>query len=145
MSRFVGTQRIENQVEDGDYVVLTFKDGSSSRLSKKMFSISATRESTDLTNLWERQLSPVVKDILQTLLDWDVQLGQLDYLLNLLKTSIEHNNSKAQVFPRENIIDKNKAQAILWNKKLDERTISDIDRVLKSVENKTNGRTEREN
>lgn len=131
MSRFVGTQRIENQVEDGDYVVLTFKDGSSSRLSKKMFSISATRESTDLTNLWERQLSPVVKDILQTLLDWDVQLGQLDYLLNLLKTSIEHNNSKAQ--------------AILWNKKLDERTISDIDRVLKSVENKTNGRTEREN
>src|SRR3990167_8122321 len=120
MSRFLGDKRIEKKIEDGDHIVLEFKDGSSDRLTVKMFEATATRDSTDLTNLWDRQLAFVCKDILQTLLDWDIKLEQLDYLFNMLKSSLEHNNSKA--------VD------VLYSKGKNERRMSDIDRVLKSVE-----------
>ena len=119
MSKFLGPKRIENQVEDGDHVILEFKDGTKDRVSKKMLEISSTREPVDHTVLWDRQLSPVAHDILQVLFDWDVQLEQLEYLFNILKSSLEHNNVQAV--------------EILFGNKKSERRISDIDRVLKKA------------
>lgn len=122
MSRFYGPVRIEKESPDAEnenYVVLDLKDGTSVRVTKKMLEASRTREATDLTSLWDRQLAPVVKEMLQTLLDWDVKTDQLDYLVNMLKSSIEHNFQNAQ--------------EVLWGTKKHERTMSDVDRVLKSA------------
>lgn len=121
MSRFIGDKRIVDELEDGDFVVVTFKDGTSERMTKKMLELSRTRESTDLTTLWDRQLGAVTQDILQVMLDWNIKLGQLDYLFNLLKSSLEHNNEKAG--------------NILWGKATAERSMVDVDEVLQSTKN----------
>lgn len=127
MSKFIGNKRIENEEEQGDFVVLTFKDGSTARLAKCMLEVSATRSPVDDTALWDRQLTPVAKEILNVLMKWNVQLDQMSYLVNLLQTSLQKNSDEANEF--------------LWGHPKEKRTMADINDVL----NKKNEQREKQN
>jgi len=117
MSKFYGDNKIKSMTEDGDHIVLDFGGGKTEKISKKMSEVSITKKPMDLTALWDKQLGAVTKDILQVLLDWDIKMEQLDYLFNLVKSSLEYNNKKAH--------------EVLWGKELGKRTMSDVDKVLK--------------
>src|SRR3990167_5014658 len=107
--RYFGDKKIETVQEDGDFVILTFND-ESLRIPKKLFEVSVSKDVINATELYDRQLAPVVKETLELWLSWDVKLEQLDYVINMIKTSVEHNLVKAN--------DK------LWNKKLADRRLS---------------------
>ena len=113
--RYFGDKKIETVQEDGDFVILTFND-ESLRIPKKLFEVSVSKDVINATELYDRQLAPVVKETLELWLSWDVKLEQLDYVINMIKTSVEHNLVKAN--------DK------LWNKKLADRRLSDLNGVL---------------
>lgn len=104
---------------------ILFTDGSSINIPTKLLDISVTKNSGDLTKLWDKQTEAVTKEILKILLDYDLQLEQLDYLMNKLKNSIEMNIQDAG--------------DILWGKKLSERRISDVNKVLLSINQKQDG------
>lgn len=114
--RFYGDKKIETAQEDGEHVVIVFSDNTSLRIPKKLFEVSVSKESLDPTQLWDRQLPPVIKETLELWLSWDVKLEQLDYIVNLLKTSIEHNLAQAN--------------EKLWGKKTSDRRLSDVHDVL---------------
>jgi len=113
--RFYGDKRIETATEEGEFVILNFSD-STLKIPKKLFDVSVHKEPLNATELWDRQLSPVTKETLELWLSWDLKLEQLDYLINLLKSSIEHNLERAG--------DK------LWQKKLRDRRLSDVNNIL---------------
>ena len=127
--RFYGDKKIETAQEEGENVVIVFSDSTTLRIPKKLFEVSVSKESLDPTQLWDRQLAPVIKETLELWLSWDVKLEQLDYIVNLLKSSIEHNLARAN--------------EKLWDKKTAERRMSDVHRVLlDSSDAKTTTKTE---
>lgn len=108
---------------------ILFTDGSSVNIPTKLLDVSVTKNAGDLTKLWDKQTEAVSKEILKILLDYDLQLEQLDYLMNKLKNSIEMNLQDAG--------------DILWGKKLSERRISDVNKVLLSSNLKQDGEKSR--
>lgn len=114
--RFYGDKKIEAVEEQGDFVVLML-DKEAVRLPKKLYEASASKDPLNPTELWDRQCTPIAKETLELWLGWDIKLEQLDYLINMLKTSIEHTLLQAN----------NR----LWGKKTTERRLSDVDSVLK--------------
>ena len=115
MPQFYGERKIRNLKEEGDFIFLELDD-ETIKLTKKMYEASVSPHRIDATELWEKQLSPVVKEILETMLKWDLGLGQLDYLINLIKSSLEHNLKKSN--------------DILWGKPVEKRRLSDINEIL---------------
>lgn len=117
--RFFGDKKIETAQEEGELVVVTFSDGETLKVPKKLYEISASKDSLTATELWDRQCAPIVKETLELWLSWDVKLEQLDYIINMIKTSVEHNLSRAG----DN----------LWGKKMSDRRMSDVNNVLLNV------------
>jgi hypothetical protein len=118
MSKFYGNKKIQEEEVGEERVTLYFGGEDKAVLSRKMYDLSCTKKPTDLTTLWDKQVGAAVNDTLKVLLGWDLQMGQLDYFYNMLKSSLEHNLDKAN--------------AVLWKKPGRERTMSDVDSVLKS-------------
>ena len=116
MARFYGDKKIDRTEEDGEHIILHFSDGTFARVSKKMHEISLTKKSTDLTALWDKQMAAVSAKTLAIWLEWDVKLSQIEYLFNILKSSIEHNLKKAD--------------DIAWGINQEDRTVSNVDDVL---------------
>lgn len=125
--RFYGEKKIETAEDQGDFVVIGFSDNTTLRIPKKLFEISVSKEPLQATALWDKQCAPVVRETLELWLGWDLQLEQLDYVINMLKTSIEYSLSKAG--------------DELWGKKLKDRRMSDVDKVLKKDEQQTGEKT----
>ena len=117
MSKFYGDKKVHSEVEDGEFVILGLGSDGHQRITKKMRDVSLSKKPVNLTELWDRQLAPVTRELLEVLLSWDVQLDQLDFIVNMLKSSIEHNLDKTLT--------------VLFKKPLKERTMSDLDNILK--------------
>ena len=109
---------VTNGSNDPNRSEVLFTDGSSINIPTKLLEVSASKTAGDLTKLWDLQTEAVTKEILKIILDYDLQLEQLDYLINKIKNSIEMNLSDAG--------------DVLWGKKLAERRLSDVDKVLLS-------------
>lgn len=118
MAQFYGEQKVRDIEENGDRVTVTLDDGKKVEMTKKMFAVSVIGHRQNPTELWNKQLMPVCHEIVELLLAWDVKLDQLDYLINMMKDTVEGNLAVAG--------------DILWDKKLSERKMSDVERVLKS-------------
>ena len=122
MSRFYGELRVLGEEEDGDHVILQFKDGKTMRLTKRMRDLSVTKKPIDTTQLWDKQVTPLVTEILTLMLEWDIQVGdqqvgnQVEYLLNLVRSSVAHNLAKAS--------------DIIWNTPMTQRRMSDINKTI---------------
>jgi len=117
-TKFYGEKKVSHVDDHGEnHSDVVFSEGGFAKVSKKMLEVSLTKKPTDLTTLWDRQLSAVSVETLRLWLQWDVKMEQLDHLFNMLKTSIEYNNAKAA--------------DIVWGAKLKDRVLSNVDDILK--------------
>jgi len=106
-----------NEIELGDLIEIQYVDGTKELMSQIMFDAVVKEEATDLTTLRQNRMFPVVNDLLTVMLKWNVKINELEFLFALTTASINDNL--------------NKADKKLWNKTLSDRTMDDVDTVLK--------------
>lgn len=119
-TQYIGDKVVTNTQEDGRFIIVTFDDNSTLRLSKKMFEASLSLEPLDPSTLRDRQLHPVVAGMIGYLLEWDVKTSDLEYISAKLITSV-HEWTKA-------------ADEIKWGKEKREVTMAELDTVLRGNE-----------
>lgn len=118
MSMYLGSKKIQATEDLGNRVLVKFKDGSQEELSKLMFEASKTSGPVDLTKLRDTRCHPVVEKIIAILLEWDVKMSEIDYILNLTASSLNMSQESAS--------------NLLWKKDKMERTVYDVEAVLKA-------------
>ena len=72
-----------------------YEDGGVELLSKKMFDAVISGEVCDASQLREKRIQPVVKDILIILREWGIKVGELSYMASLLNQSLDYNSNQA--------------------------------------------------
>jgi len=95
---------------------IIFKDGAEELVSPKMLKYVITTKKSDLTELRDLRVKPVVEALLEVLLEWDIKTSELDYTWSLLITSL-NDNLKA-------------ADECLWGVDNENKNMSIIDKVL---------------
>ena len=115
--KYYGPNKIVNSEVTDDSVLLTLDNKKVVELSPKMAKAAITEEKKDLTELRDVRLRPVAKEMLETMLEWDVRIGEVEYLQSLVVTSLNQNIEKAS--------------EKLWHTTNEERTVKMIDDVLK--------------
>jgi len=116
-TKYYGDKIVSLEEEGKNSVKLTLDDHSVEEVSKKMYANVVTDEPADLTKLRDLRVQPVVEDVLKVFLDWDIKTSEVEYVQALVIQSLNENMKEADEF--------------LWKKELDQKKISDIDRVLK--------------
>lgn len=81
-----------------ELVNVVFNDGSRQQYSKLLIEQEGvvTPQIQDLTEFRDRRVFPVVKDILKLLRDYNVDFGEVDYLLAKVAASLNENRDKAE-------------------------------------------------
>ncbi len=100
-----------------DVYELTYTDGSKKELPKHVVELLATEKSTDATALRELMIQPIVKDLLGVLLDYEIRLEDINYVFEKTSASITESVKKAA--------------DVVFGKEFKERTLQDIDKILK--------------
>ena len=123
IGQYYGENSIEEIHEDGDHVNLKLNNGKTIRLKKKMANAAVTDSAITLTELRERRITPVIKEILGIMLDWDISpyepMNEVDFLANNIVVSIDQNGRVAD--------------EMAWGKSRSELTLSDIDQKIKDA------------
>jgi hypothetical protein len=102
---------------DNEILSIEYDGGKKEERPKEIVDKIAFKDSYDLTELRERIGKIVVEKIVAILLEAEVNIVDIDYILQLTANSINHNLEKAT--------------EVLWNKSLLERTIADVHLTLK--------------
>ncbi len=102
---------------DNEILSIEYDGGKKEERPKEIVDNLAFKDSYDLTELRERIGKIVVEKIVAILLEAEVNIVDIDYILQLTANSINHNLEKAT--------------EVLWNKSLLERTIADVHLTLK--------------
>jgi hypothetical protein len=102
---------------DNEILSIEYDGGKKEERPKEIVDKLAFKDSYDLTELRERIGKIVVEKIVAILLEAEVNIVDIDYILQLTANSINHNLEKAT--------------EVLWNKSLLERTIADVHLTLK--------------
>jgi hypothetical protein len=85
-------------------------------MTKRLYDVSTTAAAADLTALRDQRIQPVVKSILELLLDWGVGLSDINFITNSIALSI---NSSM-----------NAANMKLWGKPENTLSLIEVDKVL---------------
>jgi len=110
--------KLDNKTPLGNELVeVCYKDGTKEILSKLILEASITNKPTDLTTLRNLRIFPVVKELLNVLLKWNVKINEVEFIVEIVKASINDNMDKAS--------------SILWKKNIYERTTLDVDTILR--------------
>ena len=120
-----GIAKIENKDYDFPLVEVLYKDDTKEVMSEKMMNNITTTEPIDATTLRDKRMQPVATEMLGLLLSSGVKYKEIEYLLSLLKKSLEMNYEYAE--------------ELLWGKNAYEVNLIDMNTVLK------NGKTEDKN
>jgi hypothetical protein len=130
IGKYVGPNKIveANEADEKTYLgnpklKLVFEDNQAMLLPLDAVEAAATPEKSDLTNLREARVKPVVEKLLTVLVEAELSSDDLNYAIGPKLTE-----SLNAVFQR--------AQAILWGKERHEITLYDVDKVLKKVNQK---------
>ena len=97
----------KNNDVNSDYVKIIYKEGTEI-MPRIMFEAIVTNDSTDATDLRNRRMLKVIKEILTTLLKWDIKLSEVNFINSLINASINDNMETASTK--------------LWKKEPEERT-----------------------
>lgn len=124
--QYIGPSEIQS-VEDIElsgkkFKKVTYKEGGVEVLSDMMFNEIVKDTSTSFEDLRNNRLYPVVNGILRVLLDWNIKVFELDYLLALTKTSVQMNEEAADEY--------------LWKTDKFNKTMIDIENVSQSKNRK---------
>jgi len=121
---FIGDKEIEKTlgVENSEYTNIEFKDRTFANLSNKMFNASVSEVPLDASALQDKRAAEVVKDILSLLLEWDIEMGDLRYILDMCYNS----TSNWKEYCEEQ----------LWGSKVNVIRMSKIQEILNSTKDK---------
>ena len=97
--------------------LVKYYDHTEELLPKEMVKQIATKKPTDLTELRNLRVKPVVTKILALLAEADLTLEDVEYSNKLLDLSVEANIKKVVIK--------------LWGKEYPQRTMMDMERILK--------------
>ena len=130
-TKFYGPYAIEGEVVDNEKkkITLVFAEMTNQQTKEKMrpdsveldidiYNVSVTDKKSDLTALRHKRVTLIVADILVLLLKRNIKLSEFEYMVALLNQSI---NDSLQ-----------KSNQILWGNSEQDRTMEDVDKVLKT-------------
>jgi len=100
-----------------DLVKVTYADGTTETLSKKLYDVSTTVQASDFTALRSQRANAVVQNILAVLLDWGVPLVDVNFICASVPVSI---NASIDA-----------ANTKLWGKPENTLNLIEIDKMLK--------------
>lgn len=119
MAKFYGEKEIVDTKETTDgKQILVLEGGAEEVLVKKMVAASVTEEKSSPSDLRDKRCFPIVAEILKVMLEWDVKIGEIDFICQRVIMSINESLKKAD--------------EVLWKKERNGQTMSDVDRVLRS-------------
>lgn len=118
MPKYYGPDEVKKTTPGESGVIVDLVNGKRVNLSLKMADKVITDEPVDATKLREMRLHPVVEAVLTTMLDWNVKINEIEYVYQLVTTSFNENYKAAS--------------DLAWGILDQERTIQDVDRVLKA-------------
>lgn len=98
-------------------VKVTLEDGTIEVLAKQMFDVMVSEEPMDLTSLRDHRIQPVAKLMLETMLEWGIDVSEVNFITTTLAMSI--NQSIAA------------ANSKLWGTPENSLNLIQIDEVLK--------------
>jgi hypothetical protein len=75
---------------------VTFIDGSKKEYNEKIFNKIASEEKSDLTKLREDFCFPIAEDILKILLDYEVPISYMEFLVQSISKSLNTNLDVAE-------------------------------------------------
>lgn len=121
MPKFYGEKEIKDIKETGDvnFQELVFTDDTSIVLPKIMVVEAISDISLDPTKLRDKRCFPVVKNILEVMLKWDIHISEIDFIQQRVIMSINETTQKAE--------------NVLWKKDLQSIVMSDVNNVLMSA------------
>jgi len=121
MAKFYGEKEIKEikDCTDEKKQELVFTDESSLVLPKAMVALATTDEAIDATALRNKRCFPVAKAVLELYLDWDIHISEIDFISQRVIMSIN-----------ESLI---RADEVLWKKKRQDQTMSDVNNVIQSA------------
>lgn len=102
-----------------DLVTVTYTDETTEVMTKRLADASTTEAATDLTTLRDTRIQPVVKSVLELLLDWGVGLADINFITNSIALSVNASM--------------NAANEKLWGKPESTLSLIEVDKVLKTT------------
>lgn len=123
---FYGPYKIikEERDEASQTVLLTFAPQPESALQKlnervslTMYDAAVTDKATDHTNLRELRIRPVVKEMMKTILNWNLKISEIEFLMMKLTGSV----NEAQGL----------AMDLLWGQPEYERSMLEVDQIIR--------------
>lgn len=96
--------------------LIRFDDGTEQTLSKEVIKNIADKKSYDLNQLRDKMIFPIIEKILGILTEADLKIEDMNYLQDRLSASINENLKKANT--------------IIWEKELVDRTMMDLNNIL---------------
>lgn len=114
---YIGEKKIKQAINLDGKTKVVFEDDSEVTFPRKMYDASFTQEPVDATELQKRRVLAVQAEFMQLLLDWNMKLSDIPPLLNWSSNYIEHKHELAD--------------EKLWGNKYQDRTIEDLESVLR--------------
>lgn len=88
--------KITEKTSSGIEVVeVQYEDETKERFSKLMFDAIVSETACDASQLRDKRIQPIVKELLGVLRNWGIKLSELQYMSVLLDTSIRENEKEA--------------------------------------------------
>jgi hypothetical protein len=131
---YIGPDKIKSTEDAGDSVKVYFENKKEPIiLKRKMYEKSIWTEPMDATQLRERQLLPIMEDVVKVFTDWDVKLCDIDPLFMRIVSFINDKLSYASAKVWMPHI-KNKPLSEKWHHSEveRERTIGDLNSVFEN-------------
>lgn len=94
--RYIGDLRIKDAREENGKVHVELEDGSTQVMRIDVFKSVATKDKKDKTDATYLRIYPVSEAILQILLEYDFKLRDWDFLVSVLKMSIDDFTERVQ-------------------------------------------------
>lgn len=117
---YIGAKKVKQAVNLDDVTKIEFEDGTKDEMPFKMYQGIGIITPTDDSSLWHLRCQTVVKEILEVMLRFGVKLSEVEHISQLITTSIQESQGAA--------ITK------LFGNEFKDRKLSDIDKVLRSVD-----------
>lgn len=114
---YIGEKKIKEHSLDSGRVKVVFEDDSETTFPQKMFDASVSQEPLNEALLQERRILMVQAELMNSLLSWEMRLTDIQ---RMLQWSSNFLNDKHEL-----------ADEKLWGNKISERTIGDLERVLR--------------
>lgn len=120
MEQYFGPLKVRDILEpdENNLAIVLFEDGSSQLVNKEYFDAVSSDKPLDMTGFVNEKMNFLVPKILKVLLDYNIELDDIQYMVNKMHNSIN--------MSLEN------AEATLWGKPISRRTMRDVDEVLMS-------------